>query len=153
MAGASSLAALALAAAPLSGEGSLLVPLLDARKQEVYAGFYRARGGVEEAFPERALSPKALAELLDRLRSEGEQALVFGEGLAACGDALEGLPRLAAPVATAPALAVAQLCAAALEGASYDAARLYALEPHYVRASEAEIRFPAGLPASPAKPR
>ena len=30
-------------------------------------------------------------------------------------------------------------------GASYDAARVFALEPHYVRPSEAEVKFPNGL--------
>ncbi|HET9594903.1 MAG TPA: tRNA (adenosine(37)-N6)-threonylcarbamoyltransferase complex dimerization subunit type 1 TsaB, partial [Anaeromyxobacteraceae bacterium] len=44
-----------------------------------------------------------------------------------------------------PALAVARLCAPALAGAAFDAPRLYALEPHYVRASEAEVKFPHGL--------
>jgi len=32
-----------------------------------------------------------------------------------------------------------------LAGASYDANALFALEPHYVRASEAELKFPKGL--------
>src|SRR5512145_577200 len=56
IAGVSSLAAMALAAAPGAPEGSVLVPLLDARKAEVYAGFYRAvPGGVERLQPEVAL--------------------------------------------------------------------------------------------------
>ncbi|MFL5272386.1 MAG: tRNA (adenosine(37)-N6)-threonylcarbamoyltransferase complex dimerization subunit type 1 TsaB, partial [Anaeromyxobacteraceae bacterium] len=44
LAGASSLAAMALAAAPSAPGDALLVPLLDAKKGEVYAGFYVARG-------------------------------------------------------------------------------------------------------------
>src|SRR5512145_407600 len=45
LAGASSLAAMALEAAPSAPTGALLVPLLDAKKGEVYAGFYRAVAG------------------------------------------------------------------------------------------------------------
>ncbi|HET9551516.1 MAG TPA: tRNA (adenosine(37)-N6)-threonylcarbamoyltransferase complex dimerization subunit type 1 TsaB [Anaeromyxobacteraceae bacterium] len=61
IAGASSLAAMALAAAPGAGEGALLVPLLDAKKGEVYAGFYRAEGGlVAPVRPDAALGPDAL---------------------------------------------------------------------------------------------
>jgi tRNA threonylcarbamoyl adenosine modification protein YeaZ len=53
LAGASSLAAMALAAALEAPPGALLVPLLDAKKNEVYAGFYRASGGrVEAVFPD-----------------------------------------------------------------------------------------------------
>jgi len=150
IAGASSLAAMALAAAPQAGEGALLVPLLDAKKGEVYAGFYRAAGGaVSEVAPDAALAPEALAARLSSL-GDGERPVLFGEGLAAFPGALAGLPRLEAELATPPALAVARLCAAALDGAAYDGARLFSLEPHYVRASEAEIKFPHGLgPGAP----
>jgi tRNA threonylcarbamoyladenosine biosynthesis protein TsaB len=41
---------------------------------------------------------------------------------------------------------VGRLCAAALRGARVDLDRLSALEPHYVRKSEAEVKFPDGLP-------
>src|SRR5512138_1272778 len=68
VAGASSLAAMALAAAPDAPAGALLVPLLDARKGAVYAGFYRRdAGGVTPVQPEADLSPDALAE---RLRTD-----------------------------------------------------------------------------------
>ena len=46
-------------------------------------------------------------------------------------------------VVTPPAGAVARLAAARLSRGSYDAPALFALEPHYVRPSEAEIKFPA----------
>jgi len=60
IAGASSLAAMALAARPGVAEGAILVPLLDARKGEVYAGFYRAEGeGIARVAPEAALPPAA----------------------------------------------------------------------------------------------
>jgi tRNA threonylcarbamoyladenosine biosynthesis protein TsaB len=149
IAGASSLAAMASAAAAGAGEGSTIVPLLDAKKGEVYAGFYRvAPGGViEPAAPEAALSPSALVARLSALAAEGARPATLGAGLDAYRDALAGTPRLAGAVATPPAVEVARLAARALEGADYDAARLFALEPHYVRPSEAELKFPHGFVA------
>ena len=143
IAGASSLAAMALEAAAAAPAGALLVPLLDARKGEVYAGFYRAAGeGVEAAAPEAALSPAAL---LDRLAPLG-QAVGFGEGYGAFEAALASrLPRLGDGPATPSAAAVARLAAPRLVGAAFDLQALFALEPHYVRLSEAEVKFPRGL--------
>jgi tRNA threonylcarbamoyladenosine biosynthesis protein TsaB len=143
IAGVSSLEAMALEAAAQAPAEALLVPLLDAKKGEVYAGFYRAsERGVEAAGPEATLSPAAL---LDRLAALGA-AVGFGEGYEAYREALASrLPRLAAGPATPPALAVARLAAPRLLGASFDAQALYALEPHYVRKSEAEVKYPRGL--------
>jgi tRNA threonylcarbamoyladenosine biosynthesis protein TsaB len=146
IAGAPSLAAMALAAAPDAEEGALLVPLLDARKGEVYAGFYRARaGGVVELADDAALAPQALKERLRELSGRGERPLAFGEGLAAFAAVLAAVPRLSTGVSTPPALAVASLVAERIATAGYDAQALFALEPHYVRASEAELKFPKGL--------
>jgi tRNA threonylcarbamoyladenosine biosynthesis protein TsaB len=148
--GASSLAAMALAAAPAAGPGALLLPLLDAKKGEVYAGFYRvAPGGVEAVRPDAALSPEALLASLPALPA-GLEPLGFGEGYAAHAARLQPrLTQLSVDVRTPSAAAVGRLAAAALRGAAFDQQRLSALEPHYVRASEAEVKFPHGLP--PAK--
>jgi tRNA threonylcarbamoyladenosine biosynthesis protein TsaB len=40
---------------------------------------------------------------------------------------------------------VATLAAGPAREATFDPNRVFALEPHYVRASEAEIRFPNGF--------
>jgi tRNA threonylcarbamoyladenosine biosynthesis protein TsaB len=146
IAGASSLAAMALAAAERAEPGALLVPLLDARKGEVYAGFYRvAASGVEAVAPEAALAPAALLERVAVLPG-AEQARAFGEGYEAYAASLSPpLRRLDTDVATPPALGVVRLCAAKLLGAHYEPQALFALEPHYVRASEAELKFPGGL--------
>jgi tRNA threonylcarbamoyladenosine biosynthesis protein TsaB len=154
IAGASSLAAMALAAVPDAGERGVLVPLLDAKKGEVYVGFYRCRGsGVEAEAPETALTPASLAARVEALEAARAGPAVFGDGLAAWGEALARLPALTTRVETPGALAVARLCASELEGAGYDAAKLFALEPHYVRASEAELKFPHGLGPGATKPR
>jgi tRNA threonylcarbamoyladenosine biosynthesis protein TsaB len=146
IAGASSLAAMALAAAAHAGDGTVLVPLLDAKKGELYAGFYRAaRGRVEAILPEAALGPAALVERLAALPA-GAQVRAVGEGWDAGGDAVRAaLPRLASPVAAPGAFEVACLAAGRLLEHPYDAQALFALEPHYVRASEAELKFPKGL--------
>ncbi len=146
IAGASSLAALALGAAPNAEPGAVLVPLLDARKGEVYAGFYRlAGGGVEALAPDAALPPDGLVERVATLVREGARPVLFGEGLAAYPERLAGFAVLQDAPVTPPAMAVARLCAPALLGAGYDPARLFALEPHYVRPSEAEVKFPHGF--------
>ncbi|GEJ55518.1 tRNA (adenosine(37)-N6)-threonylcarbamoyltransferase complex dimerization subunit type 1 TsaB [Anaeromyxobacter diazotrophicus] len=145
LAGVSSLAALALAAAPAAEPGALLVPLLDAKKGELYAGFYRAGGaGVEAAAPDAALPPEALAARLAALAAEGARPVAFGPGRAAYPEALAAFAAPEGAPASPPALAVARLCAAEL-AAGYDQAKLFALEPHYVRKSEAEVKFPHGL--------
>jgi len=146
IAGASSLAALALGAAPAAAPGAVLVPLLDARKGEVYAGFYRLTGsGVEAVAPDAVLAPGTLAERVAALTREGARPVLFGEGLSAHPERLAPFAALGDAPSTPPALAVARLCAAALAGARYDAAHVFALEPHYVRLSEAEVKFPHGF--------
>jgi tRNA threonylcarbamoyladenosine biosynthesis protein TsaB len=150
IAGASSLAAMALAAAADAKDGALLVPLLDARKGEVYAGFYRARaGGLVALADEVAVPPAALPERI-RGVAGGADAVAFGEGFDAYAAVLgPALPRLATEVATPPAGALAALVSERLASATYDAQSLFALEPHYVRPSEAEVKFPHGtVPAA-----
>ena len=143
--GVSSLAAMALEAARSADapDGALLVPLLDARKGEVYAGFYRASGGrVTAVRPEEAIAPAALPGLL-----EGHPGAVgFGEGYAAYAEVLAPrLPRLEGGPAFPSGEAVGLLAAPRLLGAPFDDQALFALEPHYVRKSEAEVKFPDGI--------
>jgi tRNA threonylcarbamoyladenosine biosynthesis protein TsaB len=147
IAGASSLASMALAAAPDAPAGTLLVPLLDARKGELYAGFYRVEGdGVVAVRPDAAL-PAAALLVAARALTNGLAPAGFGEGyLAYAAELGAALPPLATGVRAPSAVAIGQLCATALRGARFDQASLAALEPHYVRKSEAEVKFPDGLP-------
>lgn len=138
VAGASSLAALAL-------DGPEAVPVAAisvARRGELYVGRYRRTGGgVQALAPEEAWTEAALAEWL---RSEPE-AVVLGPAVLEAGEALlaAGLEpkRLLALPDVPSAWAIARL---ARLPEAFDSQALFALEPHYVRASEAERnpRFP-----------
>ncbi|BDG08886.1 tRNA (adenosine(37)-N6)-threonylcarbamoyltransferase complex dimerization subunit type 1 TsaB [Anaeromyxobacter paludicola] len=147
IAGASSLAALALDAAPFAPPGALLVPLFDAKKGEVYAGFYRATGPdrVEPIAPEAALPPAALCGRVAELAPSGE-ACGVGEGYATYDAVFSAaFPALSRVRAAPSALSVLRLAAERLAARPFDPQALFALEPHYVRASEAEVKFPHGL--------
>jgi tRNA threonylcarbamoyladenosine biosynthesis protein TsaB len=130
--GASSLAALAL-------EGPLDVPLLPAmvaRRDEVYVGFYRrTANGLREDAKEEAWTPGQLGAYLGahpEARALGPAASELEEALLLAGAARGQL--LAGPLFPS-AWAVARL--ARLPDA-FVAETLFALEPHYLRASEAE---------------
>lgn len=144
----SSLAALAL-------EGEEDVPLLVcevARQGELYVGRYRRSGtSVHADAPEDALTPVQLAEVL----AEDPRAVAIGPGVAAQRAALEaaGVPpgRLREVPHHPSARAIAQL---ATVPERFDLQAVFAMEPHYVRASEAERnpKFPP-LPGAPAQSR
>ena len=147
----SSLAALALDAAHAAGAaagGALLVPVLDARRGEVFAGFFRAEGDRVIALAEEQVVPAAaLAARVAEVRGAASlgATLLAGDALAVHGDALAaaGAP-LAGARATPSASSVAHL---AIAGERVDALR--AGTPVYIRPSEAEVKFPDGNPGGP----
>jgi tRNA threonylcarbamoyladenosine biosynthesis protein TsaB len=118
---------------------SLVCPVLDAKKGEVYSALYRTAGGrLERVWDYRAVAPDALAEALVR-----EGPVVFlGDGVtpfaAVFRQVLGDAARFAPPAQRLPsAVTVADLARAALErGESVDPA---ALVPLYLRRSEAEL--------------
>jgi tRNA threonylcarbamoyladenosine biosynthesis protein TsaB len=133
--GVPTLDALALASPPLSG---LVCSLLDARKQEVYAAFYRLG---ENGLPAPVSRPAVLppARLLEPVR---EPVLLVGPGAVAYRELWAGkegvtlLPdHLAQPRARHVGLLAAHLLAA---GRTLEPATA---APLYVRASEAEINL------------
>ena len=144
VAGASSLAAIALA----GPEGVPLFPCAVARQGELYVGSYRRAGDtVEQTAAEEAMSPEQLARLLEARQNTialGPAIQSFGAGLRSLGvpaDRLMGEPHYPS------ALAIAKLTTFPPERAL---AAIFALEPHYVRSSEAE-RNPA-FPPQPGPP-
>lgn len=116
-------------------------PILDAKKDEVYAALYRTDGGrLERLWEYRALAPGALAE---ELRRDWSGPVIFlGDGVVPwahlLGRVLGRDAHLAPPSLRLPsALTVAELARAALaRGETADPA---ALVPLYVRRSEAEL--------------
>jgi tRNA threonylcarbamoyladenosine biosynthesis protein TsaB len=130
--GASSLAALAL-------EGPEEVPVVSAvvaRKGEVYVGFYLRRGealtclGPEEAWTEQQLGAHLAAH---------PEAQVLGPAVVDVGASLRAAGASEAQLLPGPtvpsAWAVARLASVPN---SFVPEQLFALEPHYLRASEAE---------------
>ena len=124
---ASSLAALALAAVRRGAarDGDVVIPVLDARRREIFAGWYRVAGAaiVAEA-PERVLAPADLAAPAG--------AVVIGD-----------YPDLCATLTTPGAAEVALL---ALAGDRADALAHGA--PVYIRPAEAEVMYPDGVPGA-----
>jgi len=137
--GVSSLAAMAWQMrGSLSG---VVCPMLDARRDEVYAGFYRAtRDRVEVLEPDFVASP---AELAERLLSRGEGVTLFGQldrvPAAEIACALGPRARLWCDEIILPdALGVAQLARRRFPKRGGD--DIASLRPIYVRMSYAEER-------------
>ncbi|MHB8418609.1 MAG: tRNA (adenosine(37)-N6)-threonylcarbamoyltransferase complex dimerization subunit type 1 TsaB [Myxococcales bacterium] len=141
LAGASSLRALALGAASRAAEGEILCALLDARRGELYAGLFRGPAA-EPLGAERALPPAELAGWL----AGAPRVRLFGEGLLAQRAAIEAAWRegwtldFDAPP-TPKGAQVGRLTGPPAEGRPE---ALFALEPRYVRPSEAELKHPDG---------
>lgn len=130
--------AMAQGVAPATGE-AWLVPMLDARRDEVYAAAYRpdptSLAGVREVLPESVYTAEELGAKL------APQALLLGEGAALVGETLgqalgSGVRRL--PEFELRASSVGKLGARLLaQGAGISAE---ALAPHYLRRAEAEVK-------------
>jgi len=138
----STLAALAQVA-PASGGN--IVPMLDARRGEVYAAAYSADAvGGAGADPSRALILEAgVYSPEDLCRQLEPPCVLVGDAVPLIGETLraklgEGVCLLAPPAGEARARHVAALGAAQLaRGEGVEAA---ALAPHYLRRAEAEVK-------------
>ena len=145
-------AAAALAGASLAGEpaagladlpgapaaGAVIAAVLDARRGEVFAGCFRGGAPLGE---ERVMAPEALAPWAFELAA--------GAPVRYAGDARAAHPALAPladrwlPVETPSGAAVAWL---ALAGPREDV--LLGGAPSYIRPSEAEVKYPDGVPGA-----
>jgi tRNA threonylcarbamoyladenosine biosynthesis protein TsaB len=129
----------------------LRVPVLDARRGELYAGFFRLHDddGVPRAVaPERVLPPADLAAAIAAVDRGGlaDEVAVAGDALVAHAAALVNLPvnvRRLSGRATPPAVGVAALAAAGdrADGLAHGA-------PAYIRPAEAEVMYPNGVPGA-----
>jgi len=124
---------------PVIGQGCLICPVLNARKNEVYSAVYENAGLVmNRLVGPTALHPQKLAETL---LEYGRQVIFLGDGIPAYGsvfsEAMGELARFAPLAANFPRGAVvAELGLAAIdEGRDDNASNL---RPEYIRLSEAE---------------
>ncbi len=136
----SSLAALAFEFQD-DGPGTLLVPVLDARRKEIYAGFYRRDGETMISVgDEKVLPPEELEALVSQYQADS---------ILLCGDGATKYAELLAPIApfdssarTVPsAAAIARLAQHMLPCDG-----IASVAPTYVRLPEAQIKFPDGNP-------
>jgi tRNA threonylcarbamoyladenosine biosynthesis protein TsaB len=132
----------------LAHAGGVICAVLDARRGEVFAGCFRH--GVALA-PERVMAPAELGPWVAALARAAAPAL-SPPALSFAGDALDAHHDALAPLAvlgpwltvrTPSGCAVARL---ALAGARVDITRDGA--PVYIRPSEAEVKYPDGVPGA-----
>lgn len=140
--GASSLEALALGVRDCAPGAAVVVPVLDARRRELFAAAYRPRpdGGLDEVLAPCAIAPADLAALLLPL---GGGQVVAGPGVEAAGDAFADaaftVPDRRSPAHRMRAALLAERVAA---GAGLPA------RPEYARLPDAEVnRLAAMSPA------
>jgi tRNA threonylcarbamoyladenosine biosynthesis protein TsaB len=149
----SSLAAMALAIGDGHGQADgLLVPVLDARRGEVFAGFYRlaADGAtVVAAGPERVFPPADLAPAIAQLLRPGERSVLAGDALAVYPAIVGALPGARDDLVTTPSA----VCVARLAAAGTRADVLVHGSPVYIRPSEAEVKYPDGIPKGLKRPK
>ena len=130
----------------LADAQTLICPLFDARRSQVYAGVY-APGDRQPLLSDGAYDLPDYLEKLAPLLEGGKTALFFGDGSDVFREALEasGLSHAFAPqtakyqLASCGAKLALQLFA---EGQLTD---VYSAEPEYLRQAEAERRLNAGL--------
>jgi len=121
----------------------LICPVLDARKKEVYASFYRyeeEEGTLKRQSPYQAIRPEHLIKVIE------ERTIFIGEGVRTYGSFFkESLPSLTAFVS--PSLNVLHGSTVATLGLGLlhrgEALDLSTFTPIYIRASEAEITLSA----------
>lgn len=147
----SSLAALALEALAEAPPDALVLALLDARKNEVYAGLYSLAARplpiplpMPLAVPlpvidEKVLPPERLSAYLGEAEIQGDLWIV-GEGALAYPDCARALGQVVESAAQTPQAAhVARLGLLRWQEAARD--ELATATPTYIRPSEAELKF------------
>ena len=133
--GVPTLDALALAC---SGSDLMIGSVLDARKQQVYAGFYR----IGPDGPPRRITGPMVVNPSDLLKHVSEPVLLTGPGAAVYRQSFTGLDnvRILPPMLASPRAAFVGLLAGRMlsEGRTMDPA---SAAPLYVRASDAEVNL------------
>lgn len=139
LAGASSLSSLALNGRGFEGT---VVPLIDARRGEIYASAAKVRldGSMIETMGECVLPPDAVVEMLSRIK--GDLLLVGDGAIAYEGVLTNGLGKRAKMAAGAQVRPQAiNLATLSLERLAKGGDDIASVVPNYVRRSDAEIGF------------
>ena len=133
----------------------VVVAVLDARRGEVFAGCYRPHGGAAAELAlvgaERVMAPSELEPWVTELAGAAPGTSDRNTSLVSfVGDAIDAHPEVLAPLQelwlsprTPSGVAVARL---ALAGPRTDV--LTGGAPTYIRASEAEVKYPDGVPGA-----
>lgn len=123
----------------LYGSSSVICPIMDARRNQVYTGVYRFSEGKLEVLEEQTAI--AVEELIQKLNEKGEKVIFLGDGVPVYVEQLK--ERLTIPFAFAPANMNRQRASSVgLLGIEYfkqgktETAREH--QPDYLRVSQAE---------------
>lgn len=131
--GVETLASMASAHNPADADQTLVCPILAARKGEVYAAFFKKRGGVmERVSGDMALAPEKLAELID------EPVSFIGGGFRANAEVLTEKLKTPFTVVDSPTRNIAEAVA---ELARAGRAVIAPISLRYVRPSQAELNW------------
>lgn len=141
----SSLAALALdchdTGHNLGDMGALIVPVLDARRKEVYAGFYKHEGGTLRSYgQEQVMPPEALAKLV--AEQSADAVVLCGDGACKYQDVFSAIGHIDLKSRHTPSAAAIAMLAQVMAPCDV----LASAAPTYVRLPEAQIKFPDGNP-------
>jgi tRNA threonylcarbamoyladenosine biosynthesis protein TsaB len=135
VAGVVSLEALALGMADHAPAGALLVPVIDAKRREVFAAGYRISGdgGLAVVIEPVATTGEGLAELLAAEASRERPAWLAGDGLHRCEPFAGPAVAMAPPGSPAHAISASRLASRAATGGARPVA------PLYLRLPDAEV--------------
>jgi tRNA threonylcarbamoyladenosine biosynthesis protein TsaB len=131
-------------------EGRLVVPVIDARRAEVFSSRFRVSGGaLLEVGSDAVGDPEALAADLAGL---DEPVVLVGNGALRYDSLFSAVPgaTLAGPAySSPPVMALAELCVArGLAGRGHDGAGVM---PRYLRKADARINWEQRIPARPGR--
>jgi tRNA threonylcarbamoyladenosine biosynthesis protein TsaB len=135
VAGVVSLEALALGMAEHAPAGALLVPVIDAKRQEVFAAGYRteADGDLAVVIEPVATTGEGLVELLAAEASPERPAWLAGDGLHLCEPFAGPAVAIAPPGSPAHVISASRLASRAARGGARPVA------PLYLRLPDAEV--------------
>ncbi len=131
---------------------TLLVPVLDARRKEIYAGFFRRDGeSLRSEGEEKVLPPEELVELVASYQADS--ILLCGDGATKYQELLSAIAPIDIGAQQIPSAAAVARLAQHMSPAE----GIASAAPTYVRLPEAQIKFPDGNPggtfSQPTKPK